>query len=700
LARSVYVTALEPQSGKSVVALGLVEMLSARAESVGFFRPIVPSDAESDPQTDLIQGRYGVAVGRALSDAEAQSMIAAGSAGEIEKLAVEAYRKLADRCDVVVCEGTDFAGSARGLDFDLNARLANALGCPVLAVVRPDSPDQAPGAVKLARESLDEKGCDLLGVIVSRVPPEAAAAVSEAVSAGDGEPPVYVLAERPELARPSMTDVASALGAEVLFDAGESMPREVGDVRVAAMGVEHFLADLVEGTLVIVPGDRADILVASLASTLTPELPAVAGIVLTAGYQPDPTVLKLLEAASFPVLKVPDRTYTVAAKVHGTRPQLAPGDEPKIASALGVFAAGVDLLELEERMTLDRPKRLTPAMFEYELIERARERPQHVVLPEGDDDRILRAADILLRRGVVNLTILGDPQAIGGRASTFGLDLSDASVVDPQASTRREDYAGQLHELRKEKGMTEEQARETVGDSTWFATFMVLTGEADGMVSGAAHTTADTIRPAFQIIKSRPGVSVVSSVFLMCMPGGVLVFGDCAVNPTPSVEELADIAISSAETAWSFGIEPRVAMLSYSTGESGKGPDVAEVKEATEIVRERRPDIPVDGPLQYDAAIEPAVAEQKMPDSEVAGRATVFIFPDLETGNISYKAVQRSSGAVAIGPVLQGLRKPVNDLSRGCLVPDIVNTVVITAIQAQEVSGRSTSRLQVKLPTT
>jgi phosphate acetyltransferase len=697
LARSVYVTALEPQSGKSVVALGIVELMSARAARVGFFRPVVP-DAESDPQLELIRQRYGIETAGALSDAEAQALVAAGSADELDKRVVQAYRQLADGCDVVVCEGSDFTGAAPGLDFDLNARLAHALGCPVLAVVRATSGEEAAAAVKLARESLEQKGCDLFGLIVSRVPPTAAAEVSAAVTPADGGQPVYVLEEQPELAYPTVGEVASALGAEVLFDADDGIQREVRDVRVAAMGVEHFIADLVEGTLVIVPGDRADILVASLASTLAPDIPGVAGIVLTAGYEPAPVVLKLLEGASFPVLTVPERTYAVAAKVHDVRPVLAPGDERKIASALGVFGSAVDPLELSDRLNLERPKRLTPAMFEYELIERAKEARQHIVLPEGGDDRVLRAADILLRRGVVDLTILGDPDAIGGRASALGLDLADAHVVDPLAAARREDYARRLHELRRERGMTEEQAYETAGDETWFATFMVATGDADGMVSGAVHTTADTIRPAFQVIKSRPGVSVVSSVFLMCMPDGVLVFGDCAVNPRPSVSDLADIAISSAETAWSFGIEPRVAMLSYSTGESGKGPDVTEVKEATDIVRERRPDISVDGPLQYDAAIEPAVAEKKMPDSEVAGRATVFIFPDLETGNISYKAVQRSSGAMAIGPVLQGLRKPVNDLSRGCMVADIVNTAVITAIQAQEAGGRSTSRLRVQLP--
>ena len=313
----------------------------------------------------------------------------------------------------------------------------------MLAVVRAASGDDAVAAVKLAREALEQKGCELFGVIVSRVPAEAVAEVGEAV-AGNGEPRVYVLAEQPELAYPSIGDVAAALGAETLVDPGDGMQREVRDVRVAAMSVEHFIADLVEGTLVIVPGDRADILVASLASTLTADVPAVAGIVLTAGYEPDPAVLKLLEAASFPVISVPERTYAVAAKVHGVRPLLGPGDERKIASALGVFGSGVNPLELEQRMSLERPKRLTPAMFEYELIERAKELRMHIVLPEGDDDRVLRAADILLRRGVVNLTVLGDPAAVEARASALGLDLADARLVDPQSAPQREDYASRL----------------------------------------------------------------------------------------------------------------------------------------------------------------------------------------------------------------------------------------------------------------
>ena len=326
-------------------------------------------------------------------------------------------------------------------------------------------------------------------------------------------------------------------------------------------------------------------------------------------------------------------------------------------------------------------------MFEYQLLDRARGDRKRIVLPEGNDDRILRAASTLLQRSVADLTILGDEAAIRTRATELGLVLDGAQVINPTAGELTERFAVEYTQLRKHKGMTLERAREVVTDVSYFGTMMVHLGLADGMVSGASHTTAHTIKPSFEIIKTVPGVGSVSSCFLMCLEDRVLVYADCAVIPDPTTEQLADIAISSAETAAQFGIEPRIAMLSYSTGTSGSGADVDKVREATALVRERRPDLSVEGPIQYDAAVDASVAKTKLPESTVAGRATVFVFPDLNTGNNTYKAVQRSAGAVAVGPVLQGLRKPVNDLSRGALVQDIVNTVAITAIQAQTPSG-------------
>src|SRR5919204_5415163 len=689
LARKLYVTAMEPQSGKSVVALGLMELLSARVERLGFFRPIVPSADEPDPQIELIRRRYQLPFRSeellALSQEEAAAIPAYD---ELRKRVVEAYRPLDAACDFVLCEGTDFTSATSALDYGLNADLANELDAPVLVVVRGGSTEETIAAVRSARNSLAHKGCTTFGVVVNRVPAERVAELERALGAQDGGEPVYVLPELDELAVPTLGEVAAALDAEVISGSSdEALQREIRDVRVAAMSVEHFIDDLVEGTLVVVPGDRPDILVATLASTVSPAIPTVAGALVAGGYAPSETVRRLLESAPFPVLLAETPLHLAANAVQSIRPVLRAENERKIATALGVFESAVDTDELERRIALERPARMTPIMFEYELIERAKAQRKHIVLPEGEDERILRAAEILLRRGVVGLTILGDPKDVGARAAAAGIDLGDTQIVDPLTSPLREEFAARYFELRKQRGMTEELAFDVVATPSYFGTMMVADGTVDGMVSGAAHTTADTIRPAFEIIKARAGVSVVSSVFFMCLADGVLVYGDCAVNPKPDVAQLADIAISSAETAASFGIEPRIAMLSYSTGTSGKGPDVTVVREATEAVRERRPDLKVEGPIQYDAAVDAAVAELKMPDSEVAGQATVFIFPDLEAGNVAYKAVQRAANAIAVGPVLQGLRKPVNDLSRGCSVTDIVNTVAITAIQAQQSTG-------------
>jgi phosphate acetyltransferase len=355
----------------------------------------------------------------------------------------------------------------------------------------------------------------------------------------------------------------------------------------------------------------------------------------------------------------------------------------KVDTALALMDAHVDTADLLAQLAIAIPSVVTPQIFTYRLLDRARSNRKRIVLPEGNDDRILKAAGRLLQRSVADLTILGEESQIRARAAELGVDLSSALVLDPQTSELCDQFAEQYAKLRAHKGVTVEQAHEIIRDVSYFGTLLVHNDMVDGMVSGARHTTAHTIRPAFEIIKTLPGVSTVSSIFLMCLADEVLAYGDCAIVPHPTAEQLADIAISSARTAAQFGIEPRVAMLSYSTGTSGTGAEVDKVRKATELVRSREPELLVEGPIQYDAAVEPSVAATKMPDSLVAGHATVLIFPDLNTGNNTYKAVQRSAGAIAIGPVLQGLNKPVNDLSRGALVEDIVNTVAITAIQAQ-----------------
>ena len=413
--------------------------------------------------------------------------------------------------------------------------------------------------------------------------------------------------------------------------------------------------------------------------------PSLSCVILNGGLELHPPIASLVSGLGLrlPIIATRFGTFETASRVASARGRVTATSLRKIDTALALMDAHVDTADLLAQLAIPIPTVVTPQMFTYQLLDWARSDRKHIVLPEGDDDRILTAAGRLLQRGVADLTILGEEAQIRARAAELGVDLSAATVLNPQTSELCDKFAEQYAELRKHKGVTVEQARETIHDVSYFGTMLVHNDMVDGMVSGARHTTAHTVRPSFEIIKTLPDVSTVSSIFLMCLADRVLAYGDCAIVPDPSAEQLADIAVSSARTADRFGIDPRVAMLSYSTGTSGTGADVDKVRTATELVRQREPDLLVDGPIQYDAAVEPSVARTKMPDSEVAGRATVLIFPDLNTGNNTYKAVQRSAGAIAIGPVLQGLKKPVNDLSRGALVEDIVNTVAITAIQAQ-----------------
>ncbi len=499
--------------------------------------------------------------------------------------------------------------------------------------------------------------------------------------------PVFVLPEIDVLGKPTVREIAAALEAEIIQGTKEGLYRMVKDLKVAAMTFPHFLDHAADGDLVIVPGDRADVILASIAAALSESAPNAAGLLLTGNQPPAPQVMRLAEglqaSVPMPIISVNTDTFTTAVKANAVPSALSPGDDRKIAAALGAFEAHVDLKQLEKRIQVVRSERVTPIMFEYALIARAKSDRRHIVLPEGEEERILQAAEILSQRGVADLTLLGNQETIQKKIGQLGLHLEGVNIIDPATAEQRKAIAAAFYEMRKHKGMTEELAMDTVADVSYFGTLMVQTGQADGMVSGAVHTTGDTIRPALQIIKTSPGTSLVSSVFIMCLADRVLVYGDCAVNPNPNAEQLAEIAVSSAATAQAFGVAPRVAMCSYSTGASGKGQDVDKVREATEIARAKAPELKIEGPIQYDAAVDAGVAKTKLPDSEVAGHATVFIFPDLNTGNNLYKAVQRSANAVAIGPVLQGLNKPVNDLSRGCKITDIFNTVAITAVQAQ-----------------
>ncbi len=694
MAHSLYIVGLEPGSGKSLVALGIMELASRRVRKIGYFRPVIPSTEIPDKKIQLIDSRYHLESAYeemyAVAHDDAQAMVSKGSSEALLKEIFNKYKALESKCQFVLCEGTDFSGLSSAFEFDFNADVAANLGCPLLVLVngRHKTTDDIVGTVDLARESFENKGCSIAATIVNRVAPRQREAVASRFADRPGESgPVYLLPEIDVLGKPTVQEVAAALQARIIRGTPEGLHRMVQDFKVAAMSFPHFLDHVADGDLVITPGDRSDVILASMAAALSDTSPSIAGLLLTGDQPPAPQVMDLVEgfraSSPIPIIGVPSDTYSTAMQVASVPPALTPGNDRKIAAALGGFETHVDLKQLEERIKLVRSERVTPIMFEYELIGKAKADRRHIVLPEGEEDRILHAAEILLQRDVVDLTLLGDPEAINAKIALLDLHLDGIQIIEPATSERRHEFAGIYHELRKHKGVSKEMALDTVADVSYFGTLMVNAGLADGMVSGAVHTTGDTIRPALEIIRTPPGVSLVSSVFLMCLADRVLVYGDCAVNPDPSAEQLADIAISSAATAQMFGIAPRIAMCSYSTGASGKGQDVDKVREATAIAHEKKPELKIEGPIQYDAAVDAGVAKTKLPESEVAGQATVFIFPDLNTGNNLYKAVQRSANAVAIGPVLQGLNKPVNDLSRGCKVTDIVNTVAITAVQAQ-----------------
>jgi phosphate acetyltransferase len=683
VARSVYVAGLGPGVGKGTVALGLVELLSRQVARIGVFRPLVAGNGDDDPLLALLTERYPVTGSYGVTAAEAGTLVADGKWEELIGRIVERYHAVERASGSVVVIGSDFtAGPADGHDempreLAFNARLATEFGSIVVPVVSGEgrTAESLVAAARSAYHSLVDLDATVLAVIANR----AAGSLPDA-----GLPvPVWTIPEVAAVAAPTVAEVAAALHATVLGGSRSALDRDVLDFVVGAAHVPAVLEHLTDGALLITPGDRADLLVAASAAHASGQV-TLAGLVLTLGEHPDERAVRVIERLNtgLAMLVVDSDSYHTVADAMRIEARLSAGTPRKVEAALGAFEENVDTAELTRLLDVARSSRVTPLMFENDLIDRARAERRHLVLPEGTEERILRAAETLLRRGVADLTLLGDPAEITRRAREIGVEIGAADLVDPAASPWRDDFAARYAELRKHRAVTLDLAYDVVRDVNYFGTMMVAAGLADGMVSGVDHTTAATIRPAFEIIKTVPGLSVAYSVFFMLLADRVLVYGDCAVNPDPDAAQLADIALSSARTAAAFGIEPRVAMLSYSTGSSGAGADVEKVAAATALVRERRPDLPVEGPIQYDAAIDPAVAATKLPASTVAGRATVFVFPDLNTGNNTYKAVQRSAHAVAVGPVMQGLRRPVNDLSRGATVKDIVNTAAITAIQA------------------
>ncbi|WP_417505253.1 phosphate acetyltransferase [Microbacterium sp.] len=701
MAQSIYITSAEGHTGKSTIALGALDALMRVSPRVGVFRPIARSVTERDDILELMLAHDGVqldyedCIGVTYDDVRSDPEAALSTI-------VARFKAVEAQCDSVVIIGSDYTDVASPAELGFNARVAANLGAPVMLVLSGRDQQRqaeqlgtttarAAAAVgqiaELALSELAAERAELFAVAVNRADPDALDAVIDAVRAvlHDERTPVWAIPEDRALVAPSIRGILAAVDGKLLKGDDDRLAAEALTIVVAGMSMVNVLPRLTEEAVVVIPADRTEVLLAALLADSSGTFPRIAGIILNGPFPLPEPILQLLDgfASTVPIITTDLGTYDTAVRVMGARGRISADSRSRYDRALGLFQAHVDIAELTEKLGLAESRVVTPLMFQYGLIERARSDRRRIVLPEGGDDRILRAAATLLAREVADLTILGDEASVRARAVELGVDIAAAQVLSPTDPELVERFAAEYARLRAHKGITLAQAADTVTDVSYFGTMMVHLGLADGMVSGAAHTTAHTIRPSFEIIKTKPGVNVVSSVFLMALADRVLVYGDCAVIPDPTSEQLADIAISSATTARQFGIDPRVAMLSYSTGESGTGADVDKVRAATALVRERAPELPVEGPIQYDAAADAAVAKAKLPGSAVAGRATVFVFPDLNTGNNTYKAVQRSAGAVAIGPGLQGLNKPINDLSRGALVDDIVNTVAITAIQAQ-----------------
>ncbi|MFL0177301.1 phosphate acetyltransferase [Mycobacterium sp. SMC-13] len=683
-ATAIYIASPEGDTGKSTIALGLLHRLAATVANVGVFRPIVRAGTGRDYILDLLLAHSTAGLDYDDCAGVTYQQLHDDPDAAIADI-VDRYHRVADKCGAVVIVGSDYTDVASPSELSMNARIAVNLGAPVLLSVR--AADRTPGevahVVELCLAELAAQHAHTAAVVANRCAPDELADVATALQRFT--PKSYVLPEEPLLAAPTVAELRDAVGGTLISGDEELLTREVMGMMVAGMTAEHCLERLRDSMAVITPGDRSDVVLAIASAHAAEGFPSISCLILNGGLPLHPSIAKLVAGLGLrlPIVATELGTYDTARAASTAKGRVTATSLRKVDTALALMDEHVDVADLLAQLAVPIPSVVTPQMFTHQLQDRARADRRRIVLPEGDDDRILRAASRLLARSVADLTILGDEPTVRARAAELGLDLSAAVVLDPRTSELCDQFAAQYAELRKKKGVTLEQAREIIHDVSYFGTMLVHNNMVDGMVSGAAHTTAHTVRPAFEIIRTAPDISTVSSIFLMCLADRVLAYGDCAIVPDPTSEQLADIAISSAQTAAQFGIEPRVAMLSYSTGDSGTGADVDKVRAATELVRTRAPELLVEGPIQYDAAVEPSVAATKMPDSPVAGRATVLIFPDLNTGNNTYKAVQRSAGAIAIGPVLQGLNKPVNDLSRGALVEDIVNTVAITAIQAQ-----------------
>ena len=691
--KSLYISSQEKNAGTLFITMGMMEILKRNIPKVAFFRPIISSKEKVDGDISFIREYYNLDIPYddcwGVDIDEVESKISQNKTHELINTLITKYKKLEDEYDFVLCEGIRRSFITTTINLDINILIAQNFASPILNIInaKDKSPSEIYENIMIENENIKNEGCSHFATFVNRLDAKGMDILKKKTI--DYDLDVYLLPEEEELTYLSIADVVDGLDAEVISVNDADYSRVIKTFKVVALSLDNFLEYIEEGELVIVPPDRSEIILGLLGAMYSKNYPNISGIVFPFDLEVHPNITKLIDGLdnfSIPLISVSTDTFTTANNISKLSARLRVNSDRKIALALGLFTANIDIQVIENKIQNNYNEVMTPVMFEYKLFDMAMRDKKTIVLPEASDERILRAAEIIIRRDIANIVLLGNSKEVRVHYERLGLDLADAKIINPLTSDLLDEMTEIFYEMRKDKGLTEDAAKDALLHGNYFATMMVHLGYADGMVSGAIHSTGETIRPALQIIKTSPNISLVSSVFFMCLKTKVLVYGDCAVNQNPNAEELAEIAKSSAQTAKAFGINPKVALLSYSTGESGSGVEVDKVKEATRILNSEVLDYDVEGPIQYDAAINKQVALKKLPNSKVAGVANVLIFPDLNTGNNTYKAVQRSSGAIAIGPILQGLNKPINDLSRGCLVEDIVNTIAITAIQAQDIS--------------
>lgn len=695
MSKGIYVATIEPNSGKSVVVLGLMRMLLGKTAKVGYFRPIIEDIkvGEIDNHINTVVSYFEIDINYKKTYAFTRSQVLdlynQGKSGKVIDEIIKKYKNLEERFDFILVEGTDFSHENSSLELDINLLISKNLGLPAIIVSQGDGKllSDVVDNVQLAHDTFKEE-VDVLSIMTNKINPDEVSTLKSLLKARiNSGTDITVIPKINSLASPTVKEIVKTLKGNILFG-HDMLNNQVDNFNVATMQLRNYLNQLKDDCLVITAGDRADIILGSLQANRSKNYPKISGIILTGGLMPEESILKLIEGLSsiVPIISVKGGTFSVANEIGKIKSRIYAENIEKIETSIATFEKHVDTDKLANDLITFRSDIFTPRMFQYNLLQRALKDKKHIVLPEGDDERVLKAAARLIDAHVVELTLIGEKEKIKERIEHYdiSLDINDVNIVNPIESPHFKDYVNTFYELRKHKGVNLDMAKDAMTDVSYFGTMMIYKGHADGMVSGAVHTTAHTLRPALQFIKTKPGVNIVSSVFFMCLEDRVSIFGDCAINPNPNAKQLAEIAISSAKTAQDFGVEPKVAMLSYSSGASGKGEDVERVRKATEIAKAQAPNLKIEGPIQYDAAVDMRIGKSKLPDSEVAGQASVLIFPDLNTGNNTYKAVQRETGALAIGPMLQGLNKPVNDLSRGCTADDIYSTVIITAIQAQD----------------